>query len=335
MCIINQGKSGEFQDELKNRLLISDMNDIKPVTGPKIQLKTLKDIVRPFTLLMPFVGFLAGAGIAFFYEKPDSFTTIPGISILLGCVAASILNAASNIINQIYDYEIDRINKPDRPLPGGRMTRKDAAKLGLGAYILAVLLAAFINMPVLIVVIITALITFFYSAPPIRFKKNPVLANVAMALPRGLLLPVVGWLAVRPDDPWNFTPWSIGLILFLYVVGAATTKDYADMKGDAAGGVRTLPVVLGIRRSAWVISPFFIVPFLLIPVFVEFKLIVHQALPLTFLAVYGVYIAWLILRNPDSLALEGNHPSWKHMYLLTMFSQLGFLASYILFGVSR
>lgn len=296
----------------------------------KANFEAYKDLARPFTLLMPFVGILAGAGIAYFAIPPDTPGVGLYIQILIGAIAASMLNMASNAINQYYDYDIDCINKADRPLPSGRMTKKAAIQFGIGAYIFAIILALFINIPVLIVVVITALITFFYSAPPIRFKNHPILANLAMAIPRGLLLPVVGWLIVHPDKIAHPTPWAIGSILFLYVIGAASTKDYADMKGDEACGARTLPVVLGIKRSAWVISPSFIVPFLLIPVYISKGLLDSQTFPLTFLSIWGIYIAWLILRKPESLALEGNHPSWKHMYLLTMATQLGFLASYII-----
>jgi 4-hydroxybenzoate polyprenyltransferase len=304
------------------------MSDSESSSINKANFAAYKDLARPFTLLMPFVGFLAGAGIAYFAIKPESIGIGLYINILLGAIAAPLLNVASNAINQYYDYDIDCINKPDRPLPSGRMLKITAIRFGIGAYILAIILASFINMPVLIVVVITALITYFYSAPPIRFKNNPVLANVAMAIPRGLLLPVVGWFAVHPDKLTNSTPWAIGSILFLYVLGAASTKDYADMKGDEACGARTLPVVLGVKRSAWVISPSFVIPFLLIPVFIHQGLLEPHTFPLTLLSIWGLYIAWLILRNPESLALEGNHPSWKHMYLLTMAMQLGFLASY-------
>jgi len=293
-------------------------------------LKTIIDLVRPFTLLMPFVGFIAGAGIGYFAVKPDISPVIVLAHAIIGAFAASILNAASNTINQYYDLEIDSINKPDRPLPSSRISKRAAIRFGSGAYILAILLALFINTSVLVVVVITAFITFFYSAPPIRFKNNPILANLAMAVPRGLLLPVAGWVAVHPEAPFDSIPWAIGTILFLYVLGAASTKDYADMKGDEACGARTLPVVLGIRKSAWLISPFFALPFLLIPLFIKKGMITPTAFPLTVLALWGLYIAWLILRNPESLALEGNHPSWKHMYLLTMVAQLGFLTSYII-----
>lgn len=301
-------------------------------TTRRLDITAYKDLVRPFTLLMPFVGFFAGAGIAYF---ANAELTIPTsklyFNMIIGAIAASLLNAASNCINQYYDYDIDVINKPNRPLPSGRISKSTGLKFGLVLYVIDLILALLINIPVLVFVAITALLTYFYSAPPIRFKNNPILSNISMAIPRGLLLPVVGWLSVHPENFTNPnpTPWAIGLILFLYFVGAATTKDYADMKGDAAGGAKTLPVVLGVTKSAWVISPFFVFPFLLIPFFIRWHLLIPSTLPLTILAVWGFYIAWLILRNPQSLALEGNHPSWKHMYLLTMATQIGFFVSYV------
>jgi hypothetical protein len=88
--------------------------------------------------------------------------------------------------------------------------------------------------------------------------------------------------------------------------------------------------VLGVKRAAWFIAPFFIVPFLLIPIAVWLKFLIPATLPLVLLAVYGAFTAWLILRKPESLALEGNHPSWKHMYLLMMITQIGFGLAYLL-----
>ena len=55
-------------------------------------------------------------------------------------------------------------------------------------------------------------------------------------------------------------PWFIGAIFGLFLLGASTTKDFADMEGDARGGCRTLPIVYGVRRAAWMISPSFVVP---------------------------------------------------------------------------
>ena len=51
----------------------------------------------------------------------------------------------------------------------------------------------------------------------------------------------------------------------LFLVGAATTKDFSAMEGDRAGGCRTLPVRYGVKKAAWMIAPFFVFPWLLVP----------------------------------------------------------------------
>ncbi len=79
-----------------------------------------------------------------------------------------------------------------------------------------------------------------------------------------MLLKVAGWSCVKTIC--GVEPWFIGAIFGLFLLGASTTKDFADMEGDARGGCRTLPIVYGVRRAAWMISPSFVVPFLLIAV---------------------------------------------------------------------
>ena len=89
-------------------------------------------------------------------------------------------------------------------------------------------------------------------------------ANVTIAIPRGVLLKVAGWSSVKTII--GVEPWYIGAIFGLFLLGASTTKDFADMEGDARGGCRTLPIIYGVRRAAWMISPSFVVPFLMISV---------------------------------------------------------------------
>src|SRR5207247_9625993 len=102
-----------------------------------------------------------------------------------------------------------------------------------------------------------------YSAPPFRTKRVGILANITVAIPRGLLLKVAGWSAVKTI--FGLEPWFIGSIFGLFLLGATSTKDFSDMKGDAVDGCRTLPIVYGPKKAAWLSSPFFVFPFLLIP----------------------------------------------------------------------
>jgi 4-hydroxybenzoate polyprenyltransferase len=157
-------------------------------------------------------------------------------------------------------------------------------------------------------------------------------ANLTIAIPRGLLLKVAGWSAV--GTILGAEPWFIGGIFFLFLLGASTTKDFADIDGDRRDGCQTLPILYGVERAAWMIAPFFVLPFLLVPVGVWLGILTGNAALLIglggLLAVYGAYVVYLMVRRPEEMAAVENHVSWKHMYLMTMVAQVGFALSYVL-----
>jgi 4-hydroxybenzoate polyprenyltransferase len=249
---------------------------------------------------------------------------------------AAVLNAASNALNQIYDLEIDRVNKPKRPLPSGRLSAAEAWVFTAIGYAVALVLAWFVQPggrhECFWIVLIATFITVLYSVPPFRTKRLGIWANVTIAIPRGVLLKVAGWSAVKTVA--GVEPWFIGAIFGLFLLGASTTKDFADMEGDARGGCRTLPIIYGVRRAAWMISPSFVVPFLLISVGTWTGILTGNFILLQILAAvmtaYGVYVCYLMLRRPEDLAVEENHVSWAHMYRMMFVAQVGFALAYLL-----
>ena len=78
------------------------------------------ELSRPFTLVAPALGFASGAATAAGAVPREVFSRDLVLFPLIGLTMAAVLNAASNALNQIYDLEIDRVNKPRRPLPSGR-----------------------------------------------------------------------------------------------------------------------------------------------------------------------------------------------------------------------
>ena len=114
------------------------------------------------------------------------------------------------------------------------------------------------------------------------------------------------------------------------------------MVGDREHGVVTLPIRFGVGRAARMMAPFFVVPWLLVPLFASLPdpdnpvepLLTGDRTLLTVLgivlAAWGIYAARLLLRNPDELASTENHPAWTHMYLLLMAAQIGFALAYAL-----
>ena len=295
----------------------------------------LLELSRPFTLVAPALGFASGAVTAAGAAPAETFTGDLLLYPLIGLAMAAVLNAASNALNQIYDLEIDRINKPRRPLPSGRLPLRGAWLFTAVAYALALGLAWLVapdgRHECFWIVLVAAAITVVYSVPPLRTKRLGVWANVTIAVPRGVLLKVAGWSAVKTVA--GLEPWFIGGIFGLFLLGASTTKDFADMAGDARGGCRTLPIIYGIRRAAWLISPSFVVPFVMISVGRLAGVLTGNAVLLHLLSLvmtaYGAYVCYLMLRRPEDLAVEENHASWAHMYRMMFVAQVGFALAYL------
>ena len=298
--------------------------------------RVLLEFSRPFTLVAPALGFASGAATAAGAAPREPWAADLLLYPVIGLVMAAVLNAASNALNQIYDLEIDRINKPKRPLPSGRLSLEEAWTFTLVTYVVALVLAWLVEPggrhECFWIVVIATIITVLYSAPPFRTKRLGIWANVTIAIPRGVLLKVAGWSAVKTII--GTEPWFIGAIFGLFLLGASTTKDFADMEGDARGGCRTLPIIYGVRRAAWLISPSFVVPFIMIAIGTYFRILTGTPALLYLLSVvmttYGIYVCYLMLRRPEDLAVEENHVSWAHMYRMMFVAQIGFALSYLL-----
>jgi len=303
--------------------------------SPPSRAGLLVEFSRPFTLVAPALGFASGAVTAAGAAPREPWSTDLLLYPLCGLVMAAVLNAASNALNQIYDLEIDRVNKPKRPMPSGRLTLRDAWTFTIAAYAVALVLAWMVapggRHECFWIVLLATAITILYSVPPLRTKRLGVWANLTIAIPRGVLLKVAGWSAVKTI--FGAEPWFIGAIFGLFLLGASTTKDFADMEGDARGGCRTLPIIYGVRRAAWMISPSFIVPFLLIAAGTSMRILTGNPVLLYALSAvmttYGTYVCYLMLRRPEELAVEENHVSWAHMYRMMFVAQIGFALAYL------
>ncbi len=302
------------------------------------KLKAYVELARPFTLAPPALGVLSGAVTAWgAHHEKAPVTWELALPVIWGTLMAAVLNAANNAINQIYDLDIDRVNKPKRPLPAGTLTIAEAWGFTLVTCAIAWLLA-WLAKPMGVglrecfwIVVFTTFLCWAYSAPPLWTKRRGMWANVTIAIPRGVLLKVAGWSTVKTVVDWE--PWFIGAIFGAFLLGAASTKDFADIEGDRAGGCTTLPIQYGVTKAAWIIAPFFVLPFFLIPIGVFAGILTgNRALLLTLgpvLILYGIYTSWLLLRRPEELAATENHPSWTHMYRMMMVAQIGFALAYV------
>lgn len=276
-----------------------------------MSLRSLVRFLRPFTLVAPATGVAFGAVAAAAGMPVDTV----GFWAAIG--SAILLTGASNGINQVADLETDRINRPERPLPAGELSMRSAWVLIVLISTGSLLLAWRTGPAFFACVAVTLPVTAAYSLPPLRTKRIPLVANLTIAIPRGLLLVVAGWAAGGGAE--RVEAWVLGGLSFLYIFGAATTKDFGDVEGDAATGCVTLPILWGPQRAARFVAPFLVVPFLLYPVAAAAGWLTGGLVPWTvlglLLAAPGLRAGALLVRNPEPPDDKSPHKAWGLMYL--------------------
>ncbi len=295
------------------------------------------EFARPFTLLAPALGMVAGGLIAWGANPRfvSAWAEAPWrvyLNITIGAIMAGVMNAGSNGLNQIYDLAIDRINKPGRPLPSGRLKLREAWVFTAAGFAAGLGLAWTVSWECLLLAAVAGLLTACYSVPPARTKRWGVLAALTIAIPRGLLLPIAGWSTVK--SVWTPEPWLLGLPLGLFILGAMATKDFSDIPGDRAGGCMTLPVRYGVRTTALIIAPFMALPFLLWGLFADLGYLGAPRFGIYVMAVLlpllGGYTDFRILKRPEELSTGENHISWKLIYMMMLISYAGLAIVYLL-----
>jgi geranylgeranylglycerol-phosphate geranylgeranyltransferase len=155
--------------------------------------------------------------------------------------AAAFATAAGNTINDIYDVDIDRVNKPSRPLPAGALGVKAAIGLYVFFVAAALFLAFFVPPIAGVWISLWIVLLHIYSW---RLKRMYLAGNFLVALVAGsgfLLGSYAGGNLAAGVIPAVFT--------FVFVVGREIVKDVDDIEGDRACGARTLPIVSGRRAS--------------------------------------------------------------------------------------
>ncbi|MBU8920838.1 MAG: geranylgeranylglycerol-phosphate geranylgeranyltransferase [Bacteroidales bacterium] len=163
-----------------------------------------------------------------------SWPEIPPLAVL---TAVALATAAGNVINDYNDIGIDRINKPKRALPSGRLASRTALSLYFVLLLLLISTFPFLSVQISIWIFVWIILLFLYS----RFFKRMFLAGnllVSAVTGSGFLLgALVAGRIAQGMIPAAFT--------FLFVLGRELVKDCEDLEGDKRFGARTIPVVCG------------------------------------------------------------------------------------------
>lgn len=208
-------------------------------------------LARPFNCLITALsvglgGFAAGLGC-------------PSAGLGWTALSAALIAGAGNAINDVVDLEIDRVNRPGRPLPSGRLGRRAAVAEALALALAGLGLAWWLGPARGMVASAAALALLLYST---HLKRRALWGNLAVSAVAAAAFPY-GALAV---GRWGRS-WIPAGFAFLFHLGREIVKDLEDMEGDQAQGARTLPLRWGARPAAWLATLVYaiLVLFTLIP----------------------------------------------------------------------
>jgi geranylgeranylglycerol-phosphate geranylgeranyltransferase len=126
-------------------------------------------LARPTTSLSGAMAVILGGYVA---------GTGEWLNIILAAVATFLATGAANAWNDYLDIEIDRINQPQRVLPAGLMSLRGAWIFSIGLTLIALLIAAFINLPSFLVALVATVILYIYSW---KLKSTVLMGNATIA----------------------------------------------------------------------------------------------------------------------------------------------------------
>ena len=246
-------------------------------------------LIVPEYMPMGITGVLMGAIAA--------TNTLPNDVLWLGIACFLCIIAGYNSYNAIIDKEIDIINKPSRPLPRKALTEKDALYVAAIFYIIAIMIALFLDKFFLLVALATIILTIAYSHPKIHLKRRFIIGTLTAVVLYTVLAPALGWAL------YSNNPVPVPIILFLFFLGIpkGILKDYVDIAGDSYHRVHSLPVQMGYLNSIVAVVLFYLVS----AIFLGFA-VYENILPFKFIFLLAFYpfMLWNVKTMPKTFDLH-------------------------------
>ena len=197
----------------------------------------------------------------------------------------TILIAASGyIVNDIYDYNLDQINKPEKVVLGKFLKSRDAIKIYMLFNSLAIMLSFFLCIKIKqeIYILVFLLIIYCLWLYSKKLKKYKIIGNILIAFFISLSIlnvPLFSYKNILSDDRFFvFLIISIFSVLaFLINVKREIIKDIEDIEGDKMHKVKSLPIIFGIKKSKLVIMIIGIILMFAISSIITFQILILRS----------------------------------------------------------
>ncbi|MDP3721700.1 MAG: UbiA family prenyltransferase [Anaerolineaceae bacterium] len=171
----------------------------------------------------------------------------PFLTVAAGFLCAFFISASAIILNDYFDYEVDLVNAPDRPLPSGLVSKREAIWLTAMTSLLGLASALYFGLVVMGWAIVLWVIGILYNWP---FKESGLPGNLMVCLSVASTF-LLGGISVGKF--WNGIIWVFASMAFFIDLGEEIAGDAMDMEGDRKRGSQSIALKKG-RHFATVLS---------------------------------------------------------------------------------
>ena len=199
------------------------------------------ELSRPINGLIAFISVFLGALLA-------SGSLSPLINVFIVAIAAFLILSAGNALNDFCDVEIDKINKPQRPIPSGKITRKEALTFAVILLEIGTGMGILINLTAFLIALSVSICLAFYA---IWLKRTPLAGNIVVGLLTAVIF-ISGGVAVNSLSGMIIP----AIFAFLFTTAREIVKDIEDIEGDRKAGAKTIPIFWGARVAMYLIFIF-------------------------------------------------------------------------------
>jgi 4-hydroxybenzoate polyprenyltransferase len=167
-------------------------------------------------------------------------------------------------VNDLVDQEIDAVSNQGRPLVKGELSFTDMQQFNYIFLIWSFVSALIVGEYQLFFIIVFLFAYYIYSAPPLRLKQIPFVATFLISL-ASVSAVISGFFLLSNDKTIGSLPIELAILVILSITLVGNLKDLKDFEGDKLAGIKTLPVIYGIKKAKRIIGIFFIISYLLAP----------------------------------------------------------------------
>ncbi len=212
---------------------------------------------------------------------------------LVGFLVAFFLMAATMVMNDYYDLEIDRINNPGRPIPSGIVSPREALSYSFLLAIIGLVFAAFTNVSGFMVAAFALGLMMYYNT---RGKRTGFFGNILVSI--CVALPFVyGGIVVNSVKP---ILGLFSIMALLSNLGREVTKGVMDVDGDASRGVKTIAVLHGSSKASRIAALLFSLAVLISPIPILLNMVSTLYMPLVAVADVGFIASSIVFVKDPS-----------------------------------